>query len=137
MQFEGTPMISLSQEPQFSAGDIYEVPAEVGRTDFEFDMNLIEVCNPLFEGCYDSHEVLALELIRAGVIRDSDMNLATKSALIVRFKSQRSSQVFIRRLNMYLHKICIKRRDCEKKRYGSLKSFSVCESVCENLSKVD
>ena len=78
-------MISISGEPQFSAKDIYEIPTGVGRTDFEFDMNLISVCHPLLQGCYDSHEVLAVELIRAGVIRDSDMNLSTKSALIVRF----------------------------------------------------
>jgi len=100
-------MISLSKETQFSAEDIYEIPAGVGRTDFEFDTNLIEVCHPLFQGCYDSHEVLAVELVRAGVIRDSDRNLSTKSALIVRFKSQRASQTFIKRLNTYVGK-CIK-----------------------------
>ena len=103
-------MISLSKELQFSAEDIYEIPAGVGRTDFEFDMNLIEVCHPLFRGCYNSHEVLAVELVRAGVIRDSDMNLSTKSTLIVRFKSQRASQTFIKRLNAYVRK-CIKRGD--------------------------
>jgi hypothetical protein len=105
-------MISLSEEPQFSDEDIYEVPAGVGRTDFEFDTNLIEVCRPLFQGCCDSHEVLAVELVRAGVIRDSNMNLSTPGALIVRFKSQRASQHFIRRLNAYVHK-CIKRGDME------------------------
>ena len=36
-------MISISEEPQFSAEDIYEIPAGVGRTTFEFDMNLIKV----------------------------------------------------------------------------------------------
>ena len=105
-------MISLSEEPQFSAEDIYEIPAGVGRTDFEFDMSLIEVCHPLFQEYFDSHELLANELVQAGVIRDGDMNLSTKNALIVRFKTQRASQAFIRRLNTYLHKICIKRRDC-------------------------
>jgi hypothetical protein len=105
-------MISLSTEPQFSAEDIYEIPAGVGRTDFEFDTNLIDVCHPLFQGYYDSHEVLAVELVRAGVIRDSDMNLSTKSTLIVRFKSQRASQSFIKRLNTYVGK-CIKRGDME------------------------
>ena len=39
-------MISLSREPQFSAEDIYEIPAGVGRTDFEFDMSLIGVPSP-------------------------------------------------------------------------------------------
>ena len=105
-------MISLSKEPQFSAEYIYEIPAGVGRTDFEFDTNLIDLCHPLFQGCYDSHEVLSVELVRAGVIRDSDMNLSTKSALIVRFKSQRASQTFIKRLNTYVGK-CIKRGDME------------------------
>ena len=64
-------MISLSKEPQFSAEDIYEIPAEVGRTYFEFDTGLIEVCRPLFQGYYDSHELLANELARAGVIEAS------------------------------------------------------------------
>jgi hypothetical protein len=109
---KGILMISLSKETQFSAEDIYEIPAGVGRTDFEFDTNLIEVCHPLFQGCYDSHEVLAVELVRAGVIRDSDMNLSTKSALIVRFKSQRASQTFIKRLNTYVRK-CLKRGGME------------------------
>jgi hypothetical protein len=104
------PMICLSKEIQFSAEDIYEIPTGVGRTDFEFDMSLLEVCHPLFQGCYDSHEVLAVELVRAGVIRDSDMNLSTKSVLIVRFKSKRSSQAFIKRLNAYVHKCWMKRR---------------------------
>ena len=103
-------MISLSKEPQFSAEDIYEIPAEVGRTYFEFDTSLIEVCHPLFQGYYDSHELLANELARAGVIRDSDVNHSTKNALVVRFKSQRASQTFITRLNAYLLK-CIKQRE--------------------------
>lgn len=106
-------MISLSKEPQFSAEDIYEIPAEVGRTYFEFDTNLIEFCHPLFQGYYDSHELLANELSRAGVIRVSDVNLSTKNALVVRFKSQRASQTFITRLNAYLLK-CIKQRDWER-----------------------
>ncbi len=101
-------MISLSKEAQFSTEDIYEIPSGVGRTDLEFDTNLIGVCHPLFQGCYDSHEVLAVELVRAGVIRDSDKNLSTKSTLIVRFKSQRASQTFIKRLNTYVRK-CSKR----------------------------
>ena len=106
-------MISISEEPQFSAEDIYEIPAEVGRTYFEFDTSLIEVCHPLFQGYYDSHELLANELSRAGVIRASDMNLSTKNTFVVRFKSQRTSQTFITRLNTYLLK-CIKQRDWER-----------------------
>jgi hypothetical protein len=110
LQTKRNPMISLSEEPQFSAEDIYEIPTGVGRTDFEFDMSLIGMCHPLFQGFYDSHELLANELVHAGVIRDWDMNLSTKSTLIVRFKSQRASQTFIKRLNTYLHKCWIKRR---------------------------
>jgi len=110
---KGILMISISKEPQFSAEDIYEIPAEVGRTYFEFDTGLIEVCRPLFQGYYDSHELLANELARVGVIRDSDVNRSTKNALVVRFKSQRASQTFIKRLNIYLHKCYIKRRDWE------------------------
>jgi len=102
-------MISLSIEPQFSAEDVLEIPAGVGRTDFEFDMNLIDVCHPLFQEYHDSHELLANELVHAGVIRDSDTNLSTKVTLIVRFKSQKASQTFIRRLNTYLHKLWVKR----------------------------
>jgi hypothetical protein len=45
------------------------------------------------------------------VIRDSDVNHSTKNALVVRFKSQRASQTFIKRLNIYLHKCCIRQRD--------------------------
>ena len=57
-------MISLSEEPQFSAEDIYENPADVGRTSFEFDTNLIKACHPLFQ-MYHSNELLANDLIRA------------------------------------------------------------------------
>jgi len=96
-------MISLSDEPQFCAEDIYANPAGVGRTHFEFDTNLIAACHPLFQG-YDSNELLASDLSRAKVIRDSDMNLSTQDAVIVRFKSQKASLTFIQRLNHYLLK---------------------------------
>jgi hypothetical protein len=101
-------MISISEEPQFSAEDIYETSAGIGRTDFEFDKNLVEVCRPLFQR-YHSNELLADDLIRGRVIRDSDMNLSTQNAIVVRFKSQRASQTFIKRLNTYLLK-CRKHR---------------------------
>jgi hypothetical protein len=78
--------IGLSEKPQFSAEDIYEIPAGVGRTDFEFDIRLLEVCHPLFQGCHDSREVLAVELVRVGLIRDSDMNLSAKNDLSVRWR---------------------------------------------------
>ena len=96
-------MISLSEEPQFSAEDIYANPAGVGRTHFEFDTDLIAACRPLFQA-YISNELLANDLARAKVIRDSDMNLSTQGAVIVRFKSQRASLTFIQRLNNYLLK---------------------------------
>ena len=105
-------MISISEEPQFSAEDIYEIPAGVGRTSFEFDTNLIKACHPLFQR-YHSNDLLANDLTRAHVIRDSDMNLSTQDAIIVRFKSQTASMSFIKRLNVYLHKCCIKQRDWE------------------------
>jgi len=105
-------MISLSEEPQFSAEDIYEIPAGVGRTFFEFDTNLIKACYPLFQR-YHSTELLADDLIRARVILKSDTNLSTQDALIVRFKSQIASLNFIKRLNIYLHKCYIKKRDGE------------------------
>ena len=107
-------MISLSEDPQFSAEDIYEIPAGVGRTDFEFDKNLIEVCHPLFQVYYDSPELLSNELARVGVIRNSDQNRSTENSVVVRFKSQKASQTFIRRLNVYLLK-CVKQggRDTE------------------------
>ena len=63
-------------------------------------MSLIEVCHPLFQG-YSSNEQLANDLIRARVIRDSDMSLSTQDAVIVRFKSQKASLNFIQRLNIY------------------------------------
>lgn len=96
-------MISLSEQPQFSAEDIYANPTGIGRTDFEFDTNLIAACHPLFQG-YNSNELLANDLTRAKVIRDSDTNLSTQDAVIVRFKSQKASQTFIQRLNHYLLK---------------------------------
>ena len=71
-------------------------------------MNLIEVCHPLFQR-YSSNEQLASDLIRARVIRDSDMSLSTQDAVIVRFKSQKASLNFIQRLNIYVHK-CLKRQ---------------------------
>ena len=107
-------MISLSTEPQFSAEDVLEIPAGVGRTNFEFDMNLIEVCQPLFQR-YSSNEQLASDLIRARVIRDSDMSLSTQDAVIVRFKSQKASINFIQRLNSYVHKCLKLQRDLEKR----------------------
>jgi len=103
-------MISISEEPQFSAEDIYEIPAGVGRTTFEFDTNLIKACHPLFQR-YHSNELLADDLIRDRVILKSDTNLSTQDALIVRFKSQIASLNFIKRLNIYLHKCYIKKRD--------------------------
>jgi hypothetical protein len=102
-------MISLSDEPQFSAEDIYEIPAGVGRTHFEFDTNLLKVCHPLFQ-MYYSNEKLANDLIRARVILKSDTNLSTQAALIVRFKTRKASLSFIHRLNTYLHK-CVKQRE--------------------------
>jgi hypothetical protein len=105
-------MISLSKEPQFSAEDIYEIPAEVGRTYFEFDTSLIEVCHPLFQ-MYHSNDVLANDLIRAQVILKLDTNLSTTDALNVRFKTRKASLSFIHRLNIYLHKCSIKQRDLE------------------------
>jgi hypothetical protein len=103
-------MISLSKEPQFSAEDIYEIPAEVGRTYFEFDTSLIEVCHPLFQ-MYHSNELLANDLIRAQVILKLDTNLSTTDALNVRFKTRKASLSFIHRLNIYLHKCSIKQRE--------------------------
>ena len=108
----GILMISISEEPQFSAEDIYEIPAGVGRTTFEFDTNLIKACHPLFQR-YHSNDILANDLTRAQVIRVSNMNLSTQDALMVRFKSQMASLSFIKRLNTYLHKCYIKQRGCE------------------------
>ena len=98
-------MISLSEEPQFSAENIYEIPAGIGRTDFEFDTNLIKACNPLFQR-YHSNDMLANDLARARVILKSDTNLSTQDALILRFKTRKASLCFIHRLNTYLHKCC-------------------------------
>jgi hypothetical protein len=103
-------MISISEEPQLSAEDIYEIPAGVGRTTFEFDTNLIKACQPLFQR-YHSNELLADDLIRAGVILKSDTNLSTTDALIVRFKTRKASLSFIHRLNAYLHKCYSKQRE--------------------------
>jgi hypothetical protein len=105
-------MISVSEEPQFSAEDIYEIPADVGRTSFEFDMNLIKACRTLFQ-MYPSNELLAKDLIRAQVILKLDTNLSTTDALNVRFKTRKASLSFIHRLNIYLHKCFIKQRDLE------------------------
>ena len=106
-------MISISEEPQFSAEDIYEIPAGVGRTTFEFDTNLIKACHPLFQR-YHSNELLADDLIRAGVVLKSDTNLSTTDAINIRFRSQTASMSFIKRLNAYLHKCYLKQRDWER-----------------------
>ena len=98
-------MISISEEPQFSAEDIYEIPAGFGRTSVEFDTNLIKACHPLFQ-TYHSNDKLANDLIRAQVILKSDTNLSTQDALILRFKTRKVSLSFIHRLNTYLHKCC-------------------------------
>ena len=113
-------MISISEEPQFSAEDIYEIPAGVGRTYFEFDTNLIKACHPLFQ-TYHSNDKLANDLIRAQVILKSDTNLTTHDALIVRFKTRKASLSFIHRLNIYLHKCYIKQRDWERETRQSQK----------------
>jgi len=105
-------MISISEEPQFSAEDIYEIPAGVGRTTFEFDTNLIKACHTLFQ-IYPSNELLANDLIRAGVVLKSDTNLSTTDAINVRVKSQTASMSFIKRLNAYLHKRYLKQGDLE------------------------
>jgi hypothetical protein len=106
---KGILMISLSEEPQFSAEDIYENPTDVGRTSFEFDTNLIKACHSLFQR-YHSNESLANDLIRAQVILKLDTNLSTTDALNVRFKTRKASLSFIHRLNIYLHK-CVKQRE--------------------------
>ena len=103
-------MISISEEPQFSAEDIYENPSGVGRTSFEFDTNLIKACHPLFQ-MYHSNELLANDLIRAQVILKLDTNLSTTDALNIRFKTRKASLSFIHRLNIYLHKCYIKQRE--------------------------
>jgi hypothetical protein len=101
-------MIAISEEPQFNVEEIHEIPAGIGRVDYEFDKNLIGACSPLLQ--YNNHQVLAKDLIIAGVILKLDKNLSTENALIVRFRSRKASQNFIRRLNQYLRKCGRKRR---------------------------
>lgn len=99
-------MVSVSGHPQFGAEDIYEIEGRVGRVDFEFDKNLIDACRPYLQD-YDSNALLAERLIASRIIGGSDTNLSTRDALIVRFKSQKGSFAFIKRLNAFILK-CIK-----------------------------
>jgi hypothetical protein len=94
-------MISISNCPQFGSENLCEIPIGSGRIRFEFDINLIEACFPLFP--YDSNEVLAKDLARARVIGRSDIDLSTTNALVIRFKSRRAGLAFIKRLNAHLH----------------------------------
>jgi hypothetical protein len=94
-------MISISNCPQFGSEDLCEIPIGTGRIRFEFDINLIAACFPLFP--YDSNDVLAKDLARARVIGRSDIDLSTTNALVIRFKSRRAGLAFIRRLNAHLH----------------------------------
>jgi len=93
-------VISLSKEYQFSVDDIHEIPMGVGITHFEFDTDVIKACSHLFQ--YNSNELLAKDLISAKVIPKSAINLSTKNALVIRFKSRKASLAFVQRLNMYL-----------------------------------
>jgi len=94
-------MISISNCPQFGSEDLCEIPIGSGQIRFEFDINLIDTCFPLFP--YDSNEVLARDLTRARVIAKDDIDLSTKNALVIRFKSRRAGLAFIKRLNAHLH----------------------------------
>jgi hypothetical protein len=105
-------MISISKVPQFSSEEIHEIPAGIGRVDFEFDKDLIGACSLLLH--HNSHQVLAKDLIVAGVILKEDQNLSTATALIVRFKSRKASLNFIIRLNRYLRK-------CDRKWRGLMR----------------
>ena len=96
-------MISVSGHPQFGAEDIYEVQGRAGRVDFEFDKNLIDACRPYLQG-YDSNAQLAEHLIASRIIGGSDTNLSTRDALIVRFRTQKGSFAFIKRLNAFILK---------------------------------
>ncbi len=99
-------MVSVSGHPQFGAEDIYEVEGRTGRVDFEFDKNLIDACRPYLHA-YDSNAQLAERLIASKIIGGSDLNLSTPDALVVRFKTQKGSFAFIKRLNAFILK-CIK-----------------------------
>jgi hypothetical protein len=78
----------------------------IGRVDFEFDKNLIDACRPYLQA-YDSNALLAECLIASKIIGGSDINLSTRDALVVRFRTQKGSFAFIKRLNAYILK-CIK-----------------------------
>lgn len=99
-------MVSVSGHPQFGAEDIYEIEGRIGRVDFEFDKNLIDACRPYLQA-YDSNALLAERLIASKIIGSSDVNLSTRDALIVRFRTQKGSFAFIKRLNAFILK-CIK-----------------------------
>jgi hypothetical protein len=73
-------MISISNCPQFGSEDLCEIPIGSGRVRFEFDINLIDTCFPLFPCA--SNEVLARDLTRARVIAKDDIDLSTKNALV-------------------------------------------------------
>jgi hypothetical protein len=105
---KGPIVISVSGHPQFGAEDIYEVEGRMGRVDFEFDKNLIDACRPYLRA-YASNALLAEHLIASRIIGGSDINLSTQDALIVRFKTQKGSFAFIKRLNAFILK-CIKSR---------------------------
>lgn len=96
-------MISITDDPQFSAEDILEIPDGIGRTICEFEKNLLAVCPSLFHS-YGGNDVLAKDLLRAKVIGKGDRDLSTTDAVSIRFRSRKLALSFIHRLNGYMRR---------------------------------
>jgi hypothetical protein len=84
---------------RFSNDDIRQTGEFGDLTPFTFTCAMISTCKPLFDDCEDNHEV-ADKLIKAKVIRGHEDSESCQ--LFVNFRTRKSGEGFIRRLNKYL-----------------------------------
>lgn len=66
-----------------------------------FDCAMISTCRPIFDACFDNHDVEQV-LRKAGVIGRHDQTDTESCALVVNFRTVSEGHAFVRRLNRYL-----------------------------------
>ena len=83
---------------QFSYSDINHLS---GESHHWFDCSMISTCAPAFDDCDSNHDVEDI-LKRAKVIHPKNLTDSESCALVIEFKSKKSGEKFIDRLNTYL-----------------------------------
>ena len=91
--------------PQFDRGAKHLMKSEWsdGSDYWLFTCSMVSQCDPLFDSCYDNHDV-ASRLEKAGVIDGTCTNDSESCQMFVNFKSEKDGLAFLDRLNKYLVK---------------------------------